>query len=103
MPRITFIDYAGVENHFDVEEGTNVMEVAIDNEVPGIDADCGGYCACATCHVYVDDAQLDRFDEKSEDEQTMLGSAEQVKPNSRLACQLTVFEGLRVTTPEQQF
>jgi len=103
MPTVTFIDHTGKEHHIDAQDGANVMEAAVDNDLPGIDADCGGYCACATCHVYVDEAQLDRFGKKSEDEETMLESAEQLKPNSRLACQLTVFDGLRVTMPEQQF
>ena len=103
MPSITFIDHAGKELRLDAKDGANVMEVAVDNDLPGIDADCGGACACATCHVYVDEAQLDKVGERSEDEQTMLEFAEQLKSNSRLACQLTVFEGLRITMPEQQF
>ncbi|MCH7911060.1 MAG: 2Fe-2S iron-sulfur cluster binding domain-containing protein [Candidatus Hydrogenedentes bacterium] len=103
MPSIIFIDHTGKEHHFDAEEGANVMEIAVDNMLPGIDADCGGSCACATCHIYVDEAQLDKLGERSEDEETMLEFAEQLKPNSRLACQLTVFEGLRITMPEQQF
>ncbi len=103
MPSITFIDHTGKEHCIDAEVGANVMEVAVDNMLPGIDADCGGSCACATCLVYVEVAQLDRLGERSEDEETMLEFAERLKPNSRLACQLTVFDGLRVTMPEQQF
>ena len=103
MPRVTFVDHTGKEHNIDAEDGANVMEIAVNNMLPGIDADCGGSCACATCHVYVDEAQLDKLGEMDEDEQTMLEFAEQAKPNSRLACQLTVFEGLRVTMPEQQF
>lgn len=103
MPRVTFVDHAGEEHQFDAQDGANMMEVAVEHGLPGIDADCGGFCACATCHVYVDEAQFGSLGEMSEDEQTMLDLAEQRKPNSRLACQVTVFEGLRVTLPEQQF
>lgn len=103
MPRITFIDHNGAERHFDAEDDANVMEVAVEHMLPGIDADCGGSCACATCHVYIDESQLEIVGERNETEQSMLDLAENVKPNSRLACQVTVFDGLRVTVPEEQF
>jgi 2Fe-2S ferredoxin len=81
------------------------METAIKNAVPGIDADCGGACACATCHVYVDDAFMAKVGQPEDMEQSMLDFAENVQDNSRLSCQITVsdaLDGLRVTTPESQ-
>jgi 2Fe-2S ferredoxin len=81
------------------------MEVAVNNSIPGIDADCGGACACATCHVYVDEAFLSKTGEQQEMEKSMLDFAENVRPNSRLSCQIKVtdaLDGLRVTTPESQ-
>jgi 2Fe-2S ferredoxin len=83
----------------------SVMETAIKNNIPGIDADCGGACACATCHVYVADPFLGMVGKPTAMEQSMLDFAENVKPNSRLACQIKVREeldGLTVTTPESQ-
>jgi 2Fe-2S ferredoxin len=88
-----------------VKTGLTVMEGAIKHNVPGIDADCGGACACATCHVYVDPAFLDKVGTASAMEESMLDFAEGVEPNSRLSCQIKVteaLEGLRVTTPESQ-
>ncbi|MCL4166700.1 UNVERIFIED_CONTAM: hypothetical protein GTU68_054701 [Idotea baltica] len=81
------------------------MEAAIKNSIPGIDADCGGACACATCHVYVDEAFMDKVGGQEEMEQSMLDFAENVKPTSRLSCQISVtddLDGLKVTTPESQ-
>ena len=103
MLRITFIDAKGEERAVEAEEGVSVMEAAVANSIPGIDADCGGACACATCHVYVEESQLAQLGEKSEMEQDMLDFAENVQSNSRLACQIKPFEGLRVRTPEEQF
>jgi 2Fe-2S ferredoxin len=83
----------------------SVMETAIKNNIPGIDADCGGACACATCHVYVDQAFLPKVGSPSAMEQSMLDFAENVKENSRLSCQIKIrddLDGLRVTTPESQ-
>lgn len=82
------------------------MEAAISNDIPGIDADCGGACACATCHVYVNESWLDIVGKPQELEAEMLEVAEEVKDNSRLSCQITItaeMEGLVVTTPESQF
>jgi 2Fe-2S ferredoxin len=81
------------------------MEAAIKNSIPGIDADCGGACACATCHVYVDEAFMEKVGNPEDMEQSMLDFAENVQSNSRLSCQITVsddLEGLKVTTPESQ-
>ena len=104
MPRITFIDAKGEERVVEAEDGLSVMEAAVANSIPGIDADCGGACACATCHVYVEDpAHMAQLAEKSDMEADMLDFAENLQDNSRLACQLKPFEGLRVRTPEEQF
>ena len=81
------------------------MEGAIQNDIPGIDADCGGSMACATCHVYVKDDWYDKLDEKSEGEDDMIDQAYEPKKNSRLSCQIIVsdeLDGLKVTTPEKQ-
>ena len=105
MPTIIYIDHAGTERQIEVKTGLTVMEGAIKHNVPGIDADCGGACACATCHVYVDLAFLDKVGAASAMEESMLDFAEGVEPNSRLSCQIKVtdaLDGLRVTTPESQ-
>jgi len=105
MPKITYIDHEGNERTVEAKSGESVMEAAIKNSIPGIDADCGGACACATCHVYVDTAFMDKVGEQQEMEKSMLDFAENVQDNSRLSCQITVsddLDGLRVTTPESQ-
>ncbi len=105
MAKITYVEHDGTEHAFDVKPGLSVMEGAVKNNVPGIDADCGGACACATCHVYVDAAWSDRTGERSEMEQSMLAFAENVEPNSRLSCQIRVSEaldGLVVRMPQSQ-
>ena len=105
MAKITYIDHEGTERPIEAKTGETVMEVAVKNSVPGIDADCGGACACATCHVYVDEAFLARTGSPEAMEQSMLDFAENVLPNSRLSCQIRVsdqLDGLRVTTPESQ-
>jgi 2Fe-2S ferredoxin len=105
MPKITFIDAAGTARTVEAKNGMTVMETAVKNNIPGIDADCGGACACATCHVYVKAEFLDRVGKPSAMEQSMLDFAENVKENSRLSCQIKVsdeLEGLSVTTPESQ-
>ena len=105
MPKITYRAHSGATREIDVPEGLSVMEGAVKNNVEGIDADCGGACACATCHVYVEEAWVDRLEPKSDMEQSMLDFAENVRPNSRLSCQLKVspaLEGLLVETPESQ-
>ena len=105
MAKITYITHAGDARTLDVKTGLTVMEGAIKNNVPGIDADCGGACACATCHVYVDEAWMDKVGSPSAMEESMLDFAEGVKTNSRLSCQIKVtdeLDGLSVTTPESQ-
>ena len=106
MPKITYIDFEGTERIVEGNIGDSVMETATNNDLPGIDADCGGACACATCHVYVDPKWMDIIGSPEDLEAEMLEVAEEVKENSRLACQLKITEqmdGLVVTTPENQF
>lgn len=105
MTKLTFIAFDGTR--FDVEavNGSTVMENAIKNAVPGIDAECGGACACATCHVYVDDAFGDVVGKPQAMEEDMLDFAYDVRPNSRLSCQIKVSDalaGLVVSIPERQ-
>lgn len=105
MAKITYIEHNGTEHVIDVANGLSVMEGAVKNMVPGIDADCGGACACATCHVYVDAAWRDKTGEKSDMEETMLDFAEDVKEESRLSCQIEVsdaLDGLVVHMPASQ-
>jgi 2Fe-2S ferredoxin len=105
MAKITYIEHSGAEHVIAVKSGLSVMEGAVKNNVPGIDADCGGACACATCHVYVDDAWKGKTGTPSAMEESMLDFAENVEPNSRLSCQITVsdaLEGLIVRMPESQ-
>ena len=105
MAKITYIEHDGTEHTVDAKVGNSVMEGAIKNNVPGIDADCGGACACATCHVYVDEAWRAKTGEKSAMEESMLDFAEGVEPNSRLSCQIKVsdeLDGLVVRMPESQ-
>ena len=105
MPKITYIDASGQERTVEAKNGMTVMETAIKHNVPGIDADCGGACACATCHVYVRPDFLEKVGKPSAMEQSMLDFAENVKENSRLSCQIKVrddLDGLTVTTPESQ-
>ena len=105
MAKITYIENDGTEHSVEVRNGLSVMEGAIRNNVPGIDADCGGACACATCHVYVDEAWRDKTGSTSAMEDSMLDFAENVEPNSRLSCQIRVsddLDGLIVRLPESQ-
>ena len=105
MAKITYIENNGKSHSVDVADGLTVMEGAVQNDIPGIDADCGGSMACATCHVYVKDDWYDQLDEKSEGEDDMIDQAYEPKKNSRLSCQITVsdkIEGLIVHLPEKQ-
>lgn len=105
MPKITFIEFDGTAHEVDMPAGGSVMEAAVSNNVPGIDADCGGACACATCHVFVGEQWLDKMGERGEMEQSMLDFAENVRLNSRLSCQIPLTEeldGLVVDMPESQ-
>lgn len=106
MPKIKFIDCDGEERTIDADIGDSVMQVATQNDVPGIDADCGGACSCATCHVYVNEEWIGRVGSPEEVEAEMLDLVDEKQDNSRLACQITVsdeLDGLIVTTPESQF
>jgi 2Fe-2S ferredoxin len=107
MPKVTYIEYSGKAHEVDVPVGLSVMRGAVNNSVPGIDADCGGECACATCHVYVDPAWLDRtgLPEEGSLEASMLSFAAVTESNSRLSCQITMtqeLDGLVVRMPEGQ-
>ena len=105
MTKITFIDSTGEPRAVDAQIGATVMETALRNAVPGIEAECGGACACATCHVYVADEWTEKVGKPSQMEEDMLDFAFEVRPNSRLACQIKVTEaldGLVVTTPAKQ-
>jgi len=105
MAKITFIEHDGTEHQVDVQDGLTVMEGAIRNLVPGIDADCGGACACATCHVYVDTAWQAKTGERSSMEDSMLDFASEVQEGSRLSCQIKVtaeMDGMVVRLPEEQ-
>jgi 2Fe-2S ferredoxin len=105
MPKINFIDSEGEHHEVEAENGATLMETAMQNGVPGIIASCGGGCACATCHVYVDEAWLDKTGERSAEEDDMLYSAIDVAPNSRLSCQIVVskdLDGLVVRIAERQ-
>ena len=105
MTKITFIDHAGHETEVDATDGDSVMETAISHNIEGIVAECGGSCACATCHVYVDDAFRALAGEPNDMEDAMLDLAPGRTERSRLSCQVTVrpeLKGLRVKTPEFQ-
>ena len=105
MVKITFTDSVGTARTVEGEVGATVMETAINNGVPEIEAECGGACACSTCHVYIDDAWREKIGEPSPMEADMLDFAFEVRPNSRLSCQIKVrddLDGLKVTTPVRQ-
>ena len=105
MPKITYKDKSGNSKTLEVEKGLTVMEGAIQNNVPGIDADCGGSMACATCHVYVKEEWFNKLPKKEDGEEDMLDMAFEPKKNSRLSCQLMVsdqLDGLVVNLPEKQ-
>lgn len=106
MPSVTYIEDNGTEHKVDVDVGLSLMEGAVNNLVPGIDADCGGACACATCHVYVPAEWQGKTGDKSDMEETMLDFAEGVADGSRLACQIKVTEeldGIAIRLPVAQF
>ena len=105
MPKITYKDYEGTSKTIEVDNGLSVMEGAIQKDIPGIDADCGGSMACATCHVYVEDKWFDKIPKAEDAENDMIDMAFEPKKNSRLSCQIIVsdeLDGLEVTTPEKQ-
>ena len=105
MPKITYIEHNGKTHTIDVAKGLSVMEGAVQNNIPGIDADCGGGMACATCHVYVKEEWFDKLPKKEDGEEDMLDMAFEPQKNSRLSCQLVVsdeLEGLIVRIPSKQ-
>ena len=105
MPKIKYIEHDGAEHVIDVATGWTVMEGAVRNLVPGIDADCGGACACATCHVFVDLAWEAKIPPKTDMEEAMLDFAPEIGPGSRLSCQIKVtpaLDGLVVRLPKTQ-
>lgn len=106
MPKITYIEHDGTEHAVDAQAGMSVMNAALDNLVPGIDADCGGECSCATCHVMVSEAWISKTGTPNDTEESMLDLNPERQPNSRLSCQIPVTEeldGLVVHLPEFQF
>src|SRR3984957_3158364 len=105
MIHVTYTDSQGTSRTVEAQEGSTVMETALRNSVPGIDAECGGACACATCHVYVDPAWAAKVGKAEPMEEDMLDFAFDVRPNSRLSCQIRVkpeLDGLVVRTPARQ-
>ena len=105
MPKITYIDQGGASRTVDADNGLTVMEAAIRNDVPGIEAECGGACSCSTCHVYIADDWVERLPPVSPMEEDMLDFGYDVRPNSRLSCQIKVsdeLDGLVVSTPDKQ-
>ena len=105
MPKITYIENNGTVRTAEVPAGWTVMEGAVKNRIPGIDADCGGACACATCHVYVDPEWVAKLPPRQDMEEQMLDFAQNLKANSRLSCQLKVtaaLDGLIERTPKTQ-
>ena len=105
MAKIIYKDNQGNSKSVDVEKGLSVMEGAIQNDIPGIDADCGGAMACATCHVYVEENWFNKLTKAEDAEVDMIDMAYEPKKNSRLSCQIIVsdeLDGLEVTTPEKQ-
>ena len=106
MPKITFVDFEGNQSEVVAKAGYSLMDAAVINGVEGIDADCGGACACATCHVYISEQWSELVGKPEELEAEMLDVAEEVKESSRLSCQVKITEemdGLIVHTPESQF
>ena len=105
MPKITYIEHNGRQHVVDVPVGSTVMRGAVDNAIPGIDGDCGGLCACATCHVFVDPQWLATAGPRNDNEDSMLGFAAETAENSRLGCQIEItaaLDGLIVRMPEGQ-
>lgn len=105
MPTICFIEHNGTKHEVTVAEGTTLMRAAVDNGVPGIDGDCGGQCACATCHVFVESQWFEKTGARTEMETSMLDFAASTQENSRLACQITLtnaLDGLTVRMPDGQ-
>lgn len=106
MPKVTYIESGGEQHVVDVQPGLSLMEGAVQNSVPGIAAICGGACACATCHIYIDEAWRSATGARNELEESMLEMADDVQPNSRLACQIKMsdeLDGLVVRLPDAEY
>ena len=106
MSKIKYIEFNGTEHFVDAVVGESLMEIALSNDVPGIEADCGGSCACGTCHIYIENNWLNKLEEKSDMENSMLEFTDNVKENSRLSCQIEFkddLDGLEVKLPESQY
>jgi 2Fe-2S ferredoxin len=106
MSKIKFIEFSGNEHSVEGIIGESLMEIALSNDVPGIEADCGGSCACGTCHVYIENDWFDKLEEKTDMENSMLEFTDNVNENSRLSCQIEFkdnLDGLEVRLPESQY
>ena len=106
MSKIKFIEFSGNEHSVEGIIGESLMEIALSNDVPGIEADCGGSCACGTCHVYIENDWFDKLVEKTDMENSMLEFTDNVNENSRLSCQIEFkdeLDGLEVRLPESQY
>ena len=105
MPKVTYIEHNGKSHTIEVANGLTIMEGAVQNNIPGIDADCGGSCACATCHIYINEEWFSKLPKSEEAEQDMLDVAYEPKKYSRLGCQITVtdeLDGIVVKMPLKQ-
>ena len=105
MVKIIYIEHDGTEHQVDVDVGTSIMEGAVSNSIPGIDADCGGSMACATCHIYVNDKWFDKIPAAEDAEVDMIDMAFEPKKNSRLSCQIIIsdeLDGLIINIPSKQ-
>jgi 2Fe-2S ferredoxin len=106
MPKVTYIESGGEQHVVDLQPGLSLMEGAVQNSVPGIAAICGGACACATCHIYIDEAWRSATGARNDLEESMLEMADDVQPNSRLACQIKMtdeLDGLVVHVPDAEY
>ena len=106
MSKVTYVESGGEQHVVEVQSGLSVMEGAVQNSVPGIAAICGGACACATCHIYIDEAWRSKTGARNELEESMLEMADDVQPNSRLACQIKMtdeLDGLVVHMPDSEY
>ncbi|MSQ98369.1 MAG: 2Fe-2S iron-sulfur cluster binding domain-containing protein [Xanthomonadales bacterium] len=106
MPSVTIIEYSGKEHVLDAEVGLTLMECAVDNMVPGIEAECGGCCSCATCHCFVDEQWIERIGRAAGLEAGLLAGTSDPRENSRLCCQIAItdsLDGLIVRLPQSQY
>jgi ferredoxin, 2Fe-2S len=104
--KVIFIEHSGTRHEVEAKVGNSLMQAAINNLVPGIEADCGGLCACATCHAYVDAAWVDKIPPRTQGESDLLSNVASVRPESRLSCQVQIqaeLDGIVVRLPESQY